>query len=132
MTLKKILQGSASFFNTPPHTLDFDKSLGELFLRHELTIQSNDKKITVGKKKYNPEHLPTAQLLFARHCCIWVQAQTQLLLLLFQEFSLIRRYKGDSIENFILTARALARVLLHSRNNSSRKEDARTRNEVHI
>ena len=40
-------------------------------------------------------------------------------------------YKGDSIENFILTAMASAHLLL-SRNNSSRKEDARTRNEVHI
>ena len=31
---------------------------------------------------------------------------TKLLLLLFYEFKLIRRYKGDLIDNFILTARA--------------------------
>ena len=54
------------------------------------------------------------------------------LLLLLEEFNLIRRYKGDSIENFLLTARASAHLLLHSRHNSSRKKDARTRNEVHI
>ena len=40
------------------------------------------------------------------------------------------QYKGDSIENFILTARASAQLLLPSHNNSSRKEDVRTRNEV--
>ena len=55
-----------------------------------------------------------------------------LLLLLLYEFNLIRRYKGDSINNFILTARASAHLLLHSLNNSRRKEDARTRNEEHI
>ena len=38
----------------------------------------------------------------------------------------------DIIENFILTARASAHLLLHCRNNRSRKEDARTRDEVHI
>ena len=34
----------------------------------------------------------------------------------------MRRNKGDSINNLILTARASAHLLLHSRNNSRRKE----------
>ena len=36
------------------------------------------------------------------------------------------------MENFILTASASAHLLQNSRNNSSRKEDAKTRNKVHI
>ena len=44
----------------------------------------------------------------------------------------VYRYKGDSMENFILIARASAHLLLHSRNNSTHKVDARTQNEVHI
>ena len=46
------------------------------------------------------------------------------ILSLFYELNLIRRKKGDSIQNFILTARASAHLLLHSRNNSSQNEDA--------
>ena len=40
------------------------------------------------------------------------------------EFNLIRRNKCDSIDNFILTARVSAHLLLHSLNNSSQNEDA--------
>ena len=54
-----------------------------------------------------------------------------LLLLLFSEFYLIRRNKGDLTENFNLTTRASAHPSLHSRNNRSRNEDAYTRKEVH-
>lgn len=44
----------------------------------------------------------------------------------------MRSYKGDSIENFSLTTRSSRHILLLSRNNSSREEDARTPNEVHF
>ena len=47
-----------------------------------------------------------------------------LILLLVYEFNFIRPNNGDSIENFILTTRASAHLLVHSRNNSSLNEDA--------
>ena len=42
----------------------------------------------------------------------------------FKSFNLRRQNEDNSIENYSLTTRASAQLLLHGRNNSSRKEDA--------
>ena len=49
----------------------------------------------------------------------------------FKLLNLLRQQQAYSKREFLKTTRGSAHLLLHSRNNSSRKEDAWTRNEVH-